>query len=64
MSDAPWIPTSDGSLYLAVILDACSRRIVGWHMSSKQTISQMLGALEVTARRRKAAEERDPQSGD
>ena len=30
MADITYIPTWAGFLYLAVVLDACRRRIVGW----------------------------------
>ena len=36
-----------------MIVDACSRRIVGRHMSSKQIASLMLGAVEMAERRRR-----------
>jgi putative transposase len=34
VADITYIPTSAGFLYLAVVLDACSRRIVGWSMAT------------------------------
>jgi transposase InsO family protein len=34
VSDITYIPTAEGWLYLAVIMDLCSRRIVGWAMST------------------------------
>ena len=34
-SDITYIRTQEGWLYLAVFLDACSRRIVGWSMSRR-----------------------------
>jgi putative transposase len=34
-SDITYIRTQEGWLYLAVFLDACSRRIVGWSMSHR-----------------------------
>jgi transposase InsO family protein len=34
-SDITYIRTQEGWLYLAVFLDACSRRIVGWSMSQR-----------------------------
>jgi len=33
VADITYIPTSAGFLYLAVVLDAFSRRIVGWSMA-------------------------------
>jgi transposase InsO family protein len=29
-SDITYIPTAEGWMYLAVVLDLCSRRVVGW----------------------------------
>ena len=39
--------TLDGFLYLAVIQDACSRRIVGWAMQKNQQASLMVKALKM-----------------
>ena len=33
VGDITYIPTWEGWLYLAVVLDACSRRVVGWAMA-------------------------------
>ena len=32
MADITYVPTDRGYLYLAVVMDAFSRRIVGWAM--------------------------------
>lgn len=37
VSDITYIWTKEGWLYLAVILDLCSRKIVGWHMHHRIT---------------------------
>jgi transposase InsO family protein len=34
VADATYVPTGEGFLYLAVVLDVFSRRIVGWSMSN------------------------------
>jgi putative transposase len=48
--DITFIPTSGGWLYLAVVIDLCSRRIVGWsladHMRSELVLNALLQALE------------------
>lgn len=48
--DITFIPTSAGWLYLAVVIDLCSRRIVGWsladHMRSELVIDALLQALK------------------
>jgi transposase InsO family protein len=45
VSDVTYIATSEGWLYLAVILDLCSRRVVGWSMSSRLTTDLVLRAF-------------------
>lgn len=37
LSDITYIPTEEGWLYLAIVLDLYSRRIVGWAMSGQMT---------------------------
>ncbi|MDP6495586.1 MAG: IS3 family transposase [Dehalococcoidia bacterium] len=44
-SDVTYIATSEGWLYLAVVLDLCSRRVVGWSMSSRLTTDLVLRAF-------------------
>ena len=41
------IPTWAGFLYLAVVLDACSRRIVGWSMATTLATRLVLDALNM-----------------
>jgi transposase InsO family protein len=47
--DITFIPTSAGWLYLAVVIDLCSRRVVGWsladHMRSGLVLDALLQAL-------------------
>ena len=50
LSDITYIPTLDGWLYLAAILDLFSRRIVGWAMSSRMTSELTLRALHMAIR--------------
>ncbi len=50
-----YIPTLEGWLYLAAILDLYSRRIVGWAMSARMTGELTLSALEMALRQRKPA---------
>jgi transposase InsO family protein len=42
-----YIPTGEGWLYLAVILDLCSRVVVGWAMSERITRELTLDALDM-----------------
>ena len=44
-TDITYIPTAEGWLYLAFILDLCSRLAVGWAMSERITDDLTLAAL-------------------
>ncbi len=46
VSDITYIGTMEGWLYLAVIMDLCSRRIVGWSMSENINQDLILSALQ------------------
>jgi putative transposase len=52
LSDITYIPTEEGWLYLALILDLYSRRIVGWAMLDRVTSALTLAALQMAIRRR------------
>jgi transposase InsO family protein len=47
--DITYIPTTDGWLYLAVLLDLYSRRVVGWAMSDRIDTELALSALRRAA---------------
>ncbi len=47
LADITYIPTAEGWLYLAVILDMFSRRIVGWAMDERITQELTLSALRM-----------------
>ncbi len=47
VADITYVPTTAGFLYLAVVLDACSRRIVGWSMATTLATSLVLDAFEM-----------------
>jgi putative transposase len=55
-ADITYIPTQEGWLYLAVILDLFSRRIVGWAMSKRMTQQLVCTALEMALRQRQPLE--------
>jgi putative transposase len=55
--DVTYIPTGEGWLYLAVLLDLYSRRVVGWSMSERNDERLTLAALEM------ALDQRQPESG-
>lgn len=48
VADITYIPTWAGFLYLAVVLDAYSRRIVGWSMATTLARQLVLDALNMT----------------
>jgi putative transposase len=47
VADITYIPTWAGFLYLAVVLDAFSRRVVGWSMADHLRAALVLDALEM-----------------
>jgi putative transposase len=53
VTDITYIPTGEGWLYLAVILDLCSRFAVGWAMSERITDDLTLAALAMALARRR-----------
>jgi putative transposase len=53
VADITYLPTWAGFLYLAVVLDAFSRRIVGWAMASHLRTSLVLDALEMALKQRR-----------
>lgn len=53
MSDITYLRTQEGWLYLAVVLDAFSRQIVGWAMRERLTTALTLAALDMAHQRRK-----------
>ena len=59
VADITYIPTWAGFLYLAVVLDAYSRRIVGWSMATTLATQLVLDALNM-ALADAAAHGRDP----
>lgn len=55
VSDITYLWTRQGWLYLAVILDLYSRRVVGWRLSDRMTASFVCDALDDAARQRRPA---------
>ena len=53
VTDITFIPTAAGFLYLAVVLDAWSRRIVGWSMANHSRTELALAALEMAPGQRR-----------
>jgi len=52
VGDITYIPTDEGWLYLAVLLDLFSRRVVGWAMDKRMTRHLTLRALHMAVQRR------------
>lgn len=55
VADITYIPSDRGFLYLAVVLDAFSRRVVGWSMSGSLHTAVVLDALQMAAAQRRPA---------
>lgn len=53
VADITYVPTWQGFLYLAVVVDACSRRVVGWSMAGHLRTSLILDALDMAVARRR-----------
>ncbi len=47
------MPTAAGFLYLAVVLDAWSRKIVGWSMANHLRAELVLAAMEMAVGQRR-----------
>ncbi len=53
VADITYVPTAAGFLYLAVVLDVFSRRIVGWSMANHLRTSLVLDALDMALGQRR-----------
>ena len=53
--DITYLATSEGWLYLAIVLDLYSRMVVGWSIDKRMTKELAIGALENAIKRRKPA---------
>jgi putative transposase len=56
VADITYVPTAAGFLFLAVVLDAWSRRIVGWAMANDLRTQLVLDALDMAVTKRKPAD--------
>ena len=52
LSDITYIPTDEGFLYLAGVMDLCSRKIVGWSMADHLRTELCLDALNMALQSR------------
>jgi putative transposase len=53
VSDITYIWTRQGWMYLAAILDLCSRKVVGWSLADRMTASLVCEALDAAVSQRK-----------
>jgi putative transposase len=53
--DITYVPTAQGVLYLAAVMDLCSRRIVGWAMADHLRTELCLDALDMALQARRPA---------
>ena len=49
VADITYVPTQEGFVYLATVLDVCSRKVVGWAMSARQRVELVESALQTRA---------------
>jgi putative transposase len=56
LCDITYVPTDQGTLYLASVLDVCSRRIIGWSMSTSLHAQLCLDALGMALKHRRPPE--------
>jgi transposase InsO family protein len=52
VADITYVPTREGWLYLAVVEDLYSRRVVGWSMDGRMESRLVVDALEMAVKRR------------
>jgi transposase InsO family protein len=52
-ADFTCVATGEGWIYLAVVMDLCTRKIVGWSMADNMEDSLTLGALRMAIERRR-----------
>ena len=52
VADITYLPTREGWLYLSIVMDLASRRIVGWRAGSRLDQELALGALDMAIRKR------------
>ena len=52
VADITYVPTQEGHLYLAVVVDAFSRKVVGWEMALHLRTELVLKALDMATEQR------------
>jgi putative transposase len=51
VADITYVPTWAGFLFLAVVIDVCTRRVIGWSMSADQNTELVTRALQMAVQR-------------
>ena len=51
-ADITYVPTGEGWLYLAAVIDLCSRKVVGWSMADHMRTDLVADALRMSVARR------------
>ena len=59
VTDITYIRTNEGWLYLTVVIDLCSRAVVGWSMNSTMATELVLDALMMAVWRRRPQDPSD-----
>ena len=54
-ADITYVPTAEGWLYVAAVLDLCSRKVVGWSMADHMKTDLVADALRMALARRSPA---------
>jgi transposase InsO family protein len=54
-ADISYVPTQEGWLYLAAVLDGCSRKVIGWAMADHLRAELAVDALQMALDRRQPA---------
>ena len=52
VADITYVPTGEGWLYVAAVMDLCSRRVVGWSMADHMRTDLVADALRMAVARR------------
>ena len=55
-ADITYVPTAEGWLYLAAVIDLCSRKVVGWSMADHMRTGLVADALRMAVARRRPGE--------
>lgn len=59
MADITYIPCRECRLYLASVMDLCTREIIGWRLGDRMTTDLVLDALEQAYAAKKPAKDTD-----